>query len=175
MTASLLLNPGASRVPCELQQGTGMIFSDECEALNFSFARVQEKWASLTVCPMLLQILRFGGSSQILRSRFHAPSSVIILLQKATSEFVSPVVAFFFSPLSTLAKLSQPISGITTHLIGCPVRTTCFSLATSGSAGLLKKTYAGLALTIYTFASDSGSRLHQISQPQTRSSEISAA
>ena len=40
--------------------------------------------------------------------RFHAPSSVIILLQKATRDFVSPVVAF----LLTSFDLSQNLRGL---------------------------------------------------------------
>jgi hypothetical protein len=76
-----------------------MIFSDECDALNSSLHRAEEM-ASLTVFQMLLQSSDLVAAARSLHPDFHAPSSVIILLQKATCEFVSPVAAFLLTSFS---------------------------------------------------------------------------
>jgi hypothetical protein len=142
-----------------------MIFSDKYDALNSPLHGAGEM-ASLTFCQMLLQ-----SSDLVAAARSWIPISCTLFCHhtfaKSHTRICKSRGSIFFSPLSTLAKLSRPISGITTHLIGCPVRSTCLSLAASGSAGLLERTYAGLASTIYTFASTSGSRLRRISQPRT--------
>ena len=124
-------------LPSELQQGTGMIFSDECDALN-SPLHCAAEMTSLTAFQMLHQ-----SSDLVAAARSWIPISCTLFCHhtfaKSHIQICKSRGSISSHLLSALAKPSQPIFGITAHPIGCPVKKTCLSLTASGSAGLLEK------------------------------------